>query len=107
MTRPALAKLCAVWQERLLLQDWGVTVEFDKDLALDGRPVQGKVEWDAREMTAAVWVKPADNETVESTLIHELLHLRLFKVRVTDEVELVINLLSRSFMKAYHRKKRT
>lgn len=107
MTKPALVKLTALWQERLLLQDWGVTVEFDKEISYEGREVQGRVEWDAREMTARVLLRPAEPEVVESTLIHELLHLRLFKVRVTEEVELVINLLARAFMKAHHRKKRT
>lgn len=96
MTKPALNKLCKIWQARLLLQDWGVEAVFTRDLGC-----MGKVEWDAREMTALISIEPS--EGVEETLIHELLHLRLYKIRLTEELELAINLLVRGFMKAYHR----
>lgn len=69
---------------------------FTRDLGC-----MGKVEWDAREMTALISIEPS--EGVEETLIHELLHLRLYKIRLTEELELAINLLVRGFMKAYHR----
>lgn len=101
MTKPALAKLCAIWQERLLLQDWGVVAEFSKDLTDCGR-----ITWDKSEMTAAIVIKTDTPEMIESTLVHELLHLRLCRVKVTAELENVINLLARTFIKAYRRNRK-
>lgn len=97
MTKPALAKLCAVWQERLLLQDWTILVEFDK--ALDS---WGHAEWTDLYRHANIKIHPDGPEGIEFYLVHELIHLRVGKIGETR-----INLLARAFMKAYHRKKRS
>ncbi len=101
MTKPALLKLCALWQERLLLQDWTVSIEMDRELES-----WGLNEWEETYRTAKIKIHPDGPEGVEFYVVHELLHLRLFKIRVTAETELTINFLVRSFLRAYRRKRK-
>lgn len=102
MTKAALGKLCALWQERLLLQDWAITIELDR--ALES---WGLNEWDDVYRTAKITIHPDGPEGIEFFVIHELLHLRLYRSRLTEDLELVINLLSRTLLNAYHRKQKS
>jgi hypothetical protein len=104
VTAPELTRLCRLWQRRLRLMDWRVTVAIVPAADLNGSYGDGNL--DGYEMTAAIRI--ADNAPVESTLIHELLHLRLLPWGVddTDERQTAMNLLADSFLQAYPRRKR-
>lgn len=101
MTKPALAKLCRLWQERLLLQDWTVAVSIDPALC-----DWGFAAWEELYVSARIKLHPDGPEGLEFYLVHELLHLRLGHCRYTSDLEVSINLLARSFLKAYQRRRR-
>lgn len=78
----------AVWQKRLNLSDWNITVVVSR--ATDLKPkTLGNIHWDSDKKTAVLRVlDPADyklqfNEMlddVEFTVVHELIHLELSPV---------------------------
>ena len=101
MTQPSLETLCRTWQERLLLQDWTVDIKF--------RPMDecwGLCEFYDDCDRASVTINPKNGpESYEFYVVHELLHLRQRKLKGTNHhIENAINLLTRSFLKAYKRK---
>lgn len=104
MTKRALIKLCAVWQERLLLQSWVISsVVLDKAME-----TWGLVEFDRQYLAAKIKLHPDGPEGVEFYLVHELLHLRLCAWQgSTAELESAINLLTRAFIKAHSRKRKS
>jgi hypothetical protein len=75
----------AVWQKRLKLDDWRVTVSVAR--ASDLKPkTLGNIHWDSDKKTALVRVlDPADYrmpfreilDDIEFTVVHELIHLKL------------------------------
>lgn len=108
MTQRSLDRLLRLWQERLRLSDWRVTVE-SKPLA----DCQGWVQSDPLECTAKILVTPGDRSAMESTLVHELLHLRLLPLWDGDcslpkdklhPRETAINLLAATLLDAWKSK---
>ena len=85
MTDADLADLCALWQKRLRLQDWDVTVRFAAWHELKGGERGGQVNWAVAERAAAIDLSRPDDVPpdllcpydVETTLVHELLHLTM------------------------------
>lgn len=81
--KPNLPDLVALWQERLRLRDWRLTVSYEPNLAAaDGSPCYGLCSpfVDAKE--ARIYLRDPVESTdgipahdVEETLVHELLHL--------------------------------
>lgn len=81
--KPNLPALVALWQERLRLRDWRLTVSYEPNLAAgDGSPCYGLCSpfVDAKE--ARIYLRDPDESNdgipphdVEETLVHELLHL--------------------------------
>lgn len=80
-----IAEKLAVWQKRLNLQDWTVTVVTSRKADLK-QGTMGKIKWDKDKKTATIWtVDVADytlsNEELlkdlEFTVVHELIHLEL------------------------------
>lgn len=80
-----IAEKLAVWQKRLNLQDWTVTVVTSRKADLK-QGTMGKIKWDKGKKTATIWtVDVADytlsNEELlkdlEFTVVHELIHLEL------------------------------
>ena len=77
-----------IWQRRLNLEDWKITVEMTR--ARDLRPkTLGNVHWDLDKKTAVIHVMdPADYKLpfhdmladMEFTVVHELIHLELSPV---------------------------
>jgi len=75
----------AIWQQRLKLQDWKITVSMAR--ARDMKPkTLGNIHWDLETKTAAIHVlDPADYhmpfqamlDDMEFTVVHELIHLTL------------------------------
>lgn len=80
-----LREKLALWQRRLHLQDWTISVDTCHSGAL--RPgTRGNIRWDADTKTAAIRVLDASEyrmpfrtalEDMEFTIVHELIHLTL------------------------------
>lgn len=109
MTGNSLARLCRTWQRRLRLQDWRVDVGFVPAGEMDGD--YGRTEYDETEQTASISVsEEIEAQTVERTLIHELLHLRLCAWDAPQghpPMETAINLLADALYAGYRRRRRT
>ena len=81
-----LQALCAVWQERLRLQDWDVTVSLKRHREMSLRDSHACCEWQLLKRRALIQIEaPEDalqaNDWAHSatdhelSLVHELLHL--------------------------------
>ena len=77
-----------LWQKRLNLQDWNITVEMTRAADLKPRTL-GNIHWDLDKKTAQIHVlDPADYHMqfrdmlndMEFTVVHELIHLELSPV---------------------------
>lgn len=75
----------AVWQQRLNLQDWKVSIVIARSTELKPKTL-GNVHWDLPKKTAVIRVlDPADYhlpyremlQDMEFTVVHELIHLEL------------------------------
>jgi hypothetical protein len=82
------AERLAVWQKRLNLQDWNISLVVSRATELKPKTL-GNIHWDSDKKTAVLRVlDPADyklafNEMlqdVEFTVVHELIHLELSPV---------------------------
>ena len=80
MTLFELRRLCKLWQRRLRITDWTISIRW-------GTPEEmpdslGSAVYDPRQMRAEVLIRPGVDEGypdggVEQTIVHELLHLVL------------------------------
>jgi hypothetical protein len=79
---------CAVWQKRLNLQDWNVSVVVSRASELKPKTL-GNIHWDSDKKSAVIRVlDPADYrmteeammKDIEFTVVHELIHLELSPV---------------------------
>jgi hypothetical protein len=79
------AERLSVWQKRLNLSDWNITVEVAKTADLKPKTL-GNIHWDADRKTAVIRVlDPAEYrmpvlemlKDMEFTVVHELIHLEL------------------------------
>lgn len=99
MTEQMLRRRLAVWQRRLRLQNWRITVSLGQIDAY------GAVDYDAEAMTAHVTISDAigDDGETEETLVHELLHLLLadWGEQWPRAQERAINLLADALCSAY------
>jgi hypothetical protein len=77
-----------VWQKRLHLQDWNISVELSRANGLKPKTL-GNIHWDLDKKTAVIRVlDPADYQLpfremladMEFTVVHELIHLELSPV---------------------------
>jgi hypothetical protein len=75
----------AVWQRRLKLEDWRISVLPARSTELKPKTL-GAIRWDKGKKTATIWVlDPADYQLpfremlddMELTVVHELVHLEL------------------------------
>ena len=82
------AERLSVWQQRLNLQDWNISVAVARTTDLKPRTL-GNIHWDADKKTAVIRVlDPADYKMafddvlkdIEFTVVHELIHLELSPV---------------------------
>ncbi len=78
----------SVWQKRLNLQEWGVSVVVSRATDLKPKTV-GNIHWDREKKTAVIRVlDPADYQLpfdqmlqdIEFTIVHELIHLEIAPV---------------------------
>ncbi len=74
-----------IWQKRLKLQDWNITVAMARANELKPRTL-GNIHWDSDKKAAIIHVlDPADYhmpfremlDDMEFTVVHELIHLKL------------------------------
>ena len=77
-----------VWQKRLNLEDWNITVAIARATELNPKTL-GNIHWDSDKKTATIHVlDPADYtlpfdamlKDMEFTVVHELIHLELSPV---------------------------
>ncbi len=75
----------AMWQKRLKLEDWNISVIVARTTDLKPRTL-GNIHWDSDKKTAVIRVlDPADYKLsdpeilkdIEFTVVHELIHLKL------------------------------
>lgn len=114
-----LCKRLALWQKRLKLQDWTITLVMSHPSDL--RPgTLGNIHWDADSKTAKIRVLDASDyqmsftatlKDMEFTLVHELNHLELssltrnFKSRSEEsnsEVERTVDRLAEAMLQLDH-----
>lgn len=103
-----LQRLVNLWLKRLRLQDWQVKAECCT--VADLPDALGQIPYDTEEKIATLKVR--DDAPVESTVVHELLHLRLEPFSDGDEAEprhaereIAINLMACCYIAAYPRKR--
>jgi hypothetical protein len=91
--RSALAEKFAnerlwVWQKRLNLQEWNISVVVSRATELKAKTV-GNIHWDREKKTAVIRVlDPADYDMalepmlkdIEFTVVHELIHLEMVPI---------------------------
>jgi len=77
-----------LWQKRLKLQDWNISLEMSRSSSLKPKTL-GNIHWDLDKKTAVIHVlDPADYRMsfhdmlndMEFTVVHELIHLELSPV---------------------------
>jgi hypothetical protein len=75
----------AVWQQRLSLQDWKISITMTHSTGLRGGTL-GNIRWDADNKIAMIRVRSASEyampyaaalKDMEFTVVHELIHLEL------------------------------
>jgi hypothetical protein len=75
----------AVWQQRLKLEEWRISVSLTRRSDLPAQTLGG-IRWDKSKKTATIWVlDPSDYQLpyremlddMELTIVHELVHLDL------------------------------
>lgn len=80
-----VAEKVAVWQKRLKLDDWTVSVVMTRKADLKQGTMAG-IRWDKGKKTATMWAMDAADYAVsdeemlkdlEFTVVHELIHLEL------------------------------
>src|SRR6266853_6480419 len=92
-----------LWQRRLRLQDWNISIVMAHPTALRQRTL-GNIRWDAPRKTAVIRVLDASDyhmpfsatlKDMEFTIVHELIHLELASLPRSEasrsEEEHVIN----------------
>ena len=82
------AERLSVWQKRLNLQDWNISLLVSRATELKPKTL-GNIHWDSEKKTAVIRVlDPADYklpfsemlQDLEFTVVHELIHLELSPV---------------------------
>lgn len=106
MTQKQLNKLMQVWQVRLGLQDWTLTVAIDPKM--NNTNTYGETEIRSRWKEGDILLRENDTHQ-EVTLVHELLHLKFPYLSLKygnspgvdvyeEELELGIESLARTFV---------
>jgi hypothetical protein len=113
--RGLLAERCvkeklALWQQRLNLQDWTISVVMSHPVDLRHRTL-GNIHWNADKKTAVIRVLDASDyqmpfratiKDMEFTVIHELIHLELASLPRSEasrsEEEYAINHLASALL---------
>ncbi len=85
MAQPYVVERLAVWQQRLKLEDWKISVIMSHPSDLKPKTL-GNIHWDADKKSAVIRVLDASDyqmgcrdmlDDMEFTVVHELIHLEL------------------------------
>lgn len=85
MSETYVSERLAVWQQRLKLQDWKITITMAHPSDLKPKTL-GNIHWDADKKAAVIRVLDAADyhmacrdmlDDMEFTVVHELIHLEL------------------------------
>ncbi len=106
MTLFELRRLCHLWQKRLRITDWRITVSFG-----EAGGNLGTADHNPRELFATVEIKQDQGDPrYQQTLIHELLHIVMHGDRdyTGEDVgqERSINVIADALYTAYRGRKR-
>lgn len=113
MTLTGLKGLCRLWQKRLKILDWTVSVRWGNDGELPEE--YGICDYDPRQMIAEVVIRSGvdpkyPNPDIEQTLIHELLHVVLHGDKDYDKEDILqeraINQITEALFFAYCKKRK-
>lgn len=84
--------LCRMWQQRLRLQDWDITVAHVPVGVLSGPAVHGDIVWKIHSKSAHIRIVQSVDMAAndphydqENTVVHELLHLHFIGLGVEDD----------------------
>jgi hypothetical protein len=101
MTKKQVGALAIVWQERMLLDDWSITVVVDATL-----PTAGHCEWDPN-YSAKISLLPGNPRIMERVLVHELCHILMHRWdKPKAAVESTVEHLTNAFLRAYPARRR-
>jgi hypothetical protein len=107
-----LQQLLTTWQERLRLRDWQLTLVFEPD-ANDYDLVGEVAEWNSSLQKANVHIYGRDQAYAdETTIVHELLHVRFYQLVFDDRYENVrhrafedgLDMVADALVRAYAKK---
>jgi len=102
MTTKGLNRLVGKWQKRMRLQDWEIAAEFVPPGSLGDSVALAAVEPDYRTVQMKIQEDPPAD--VESHVVHELVHVRLWGwTAPNDREEGDINMLTVALVDAYRR----
>jgi hypothetical protein len=100
-----------LWQKRLRLQDWNVSIKLARTAELRPKTL-GNINWDRRDKSAVISVMDPDDykfngnamlDDMEMTIVHELVHLHLSGLPRNDDTKKVeeqaVNLLAEALIK--------
>ena len=105
---PDLQHTAKVWQSKLRLTGWSISVEVVADKALGGDSM-GDIEWDVAKKQAAIRILREEDYDLppamarrdqEATLVHELVHL----LHANDpDAELAVVRQTNALLRANHK----
>ncbi|HUI77706.1 MAG TPA: hypothetical protein VLY24_07305 [Bryobacteraceae bacterium] len=106
----------AVWQQRLNLQDWKISIIMSHPSDLKPKTL-GNIHWDAEKKSAVIRVLDASDyrlsyremlEDMEFTVVHELIHLELSSLPRSEasrrEEEHAVNTIADALLKLDRKK---
>jgi hypothetical protein len=110
-----IAEKVGVWQKRLKLDDWKITVVMSRKADLKQGTMAG-IRWDKGKKTATLWAMDAADYTVsdeemlkdlEFTVVHELIHLELASLPKSEasrrKEETAVNQLTEALLALDHK----
>jgi hypothetical protein len=111
-----LTQRLAVWQQRLTLQDWHISIIMSHPSELKPRTL-GNIHWDSDKKSAVIRVLDASDyrlpyhamlDDMEFTIVHELIHLELSSLPRSEasrrDEEHAVNQITEALLKLDRRK---
>lgn len=90
MTKTRIDKLIEKWQNILHLSDWKIDYKFVDFKRADNYPQKGDIEVNTQTKIAIILLKE-DQQDIENTIVHELVHLMLWDLDHYAERQLLNN----------------
>ena len=116
MSEPYVVERLAVWQQRLKLEDWKISILMAHPSDLKPKTL-GNIHWDAEKKAAVIRVLDASDyqlgcrdmlDDMEFTVVHELIHLELSSLPRSDasrrDEEYAVNQIADALLKLDRRK---